>query len=245
MSVPFQLSEPSLRVVQPAQQLGEGGLAGTVLAHDDEHLAGADVEVDVVQHSAVRDGVRERHAADDEAVGRGGVVGGSRGLEYGRATCRFGFAADEIGLQVEQPVDRAGREGDLVQVGAVTDDDEQAAPHLEDDAGVQREITQAEPPARRHHHDEHVREADTESAHQRPREDPGGAFPPDPLHVVERGMEKVAPTGEQQRLQARGGGCGMRDVERADSHPSHLPENASGGNHGTSKRESASHFGAA
>ena len=39
-----------LRIVQPAQQLGDGGFAGAVLAHDGERRSGGDGEVEVLEH---------------------------------------------------------------------------------------------------------------------------------------------------------------------------------------------------
>ncbi len=45
---------PGLRIVQAAQQLGDGGLAGAVLAHDGQRRAGGDGEIEVLQHRRAR-----------------------------------------------------------------------------------------------------------------------------------------------------------------------------------------------
>ena len=44
------LDGAGLRIVQPAQQLGDRGFAGAVLAHDGERRAGGDGEIEVLEH---------------------------------------------------------------------------------------------------------------------------------------------------------------------------------------------------
>ena len=59
-----------LRVVQPAQQLGEGGLARPVLADDGERAARGDLQAEPAQHGPVRAGrVGEGHVAERDLAG--------------------------------------------------------------------------------------------------------------------------------------------------------------------------------
>ena len=46
------LDRAGLRVVEPAEQLGQGGLAGAVLADDRQRGPGRDGEVEAVEHRA-------------------------------------------------------------------------------------------------------------------------------------------------------------------------------------------------
>ena len=72
------LDAPRGRVVEPGQQLDQGGLAGAVLADDGHDGAGGQVEGDVVEHEAVGPGVAERHVVERmpvlEPVGRRAVA---------------------------------------------------------------------------------------------------------------------------------------------------------------------------
>ena len=71
-----------LRVVEPAQQLGERGLARAVHADDRHRGAGRDREVEAVEHGGQVGPVRERHVAEaDLARGHAG-----RGRRASRAT---------------------------------------------------------------------------------------------------------------------------------------------------------------
>src|SRR5437867_798423 len=59
-----------LRIIQPAQELGDGSLPGAVLADDGERRAGWDREVEPRQHGLARGRVRERDVAEPDLVGR-------------------------------------------------------------------------------------------------------------------------------------------------------------------------------
>ena len=58
------LDRAGLRVVEPAQQLGERGLAGAVLTHDRQRRAGGDRQVEAVEH-------RQRRRRDSRSARRG------------------------------------------------------------------------------------------------------------------------------------------------------------------------------
>jgi hypothetical protein len=57
------------RLVEAAEQLHQGRLAGAVLADDRDHAPGFELEVDVLEHQAVGAGVGERHALQADALG--------------------------------------------------------------------------------------------------------------------------------------------------------------------------------
>ena len=60
-----------LRLVQPAQQLGQGRLAGAVLADDGQRRAGGNREVEPVQHRRARPGgIGEAHAREADLARR-------------------------------------------------------------------------------------------------------------------------------------------------------------------------------
>src|SRR2546425_919042 len=63
------LDRTGLRIVQPAQQLGDRGLAGTVLSNDGQRRAGGNREIEVLQHGRARR-VRERDIAETNLARR-------------------------------------------------------------------------------------------------------------------------------------------------------------------------------
>jgi hypothetical protein len=75
-----------LRIVQPAQQLGDRRLAGAVLSHDGERRAGGNGEIEVLQH--VRAGASRVDAASGYAkvtsrrrISRAGIAFAERSPE--------------------------------------------------------------------------------------------------------------------------------------------------------------------
>ena len=70
------LDRAGLRVVQPAQQLGERRLAGAVLADDGERRAGGNREVEVLEHGrAARD---RRSVTSRKRISRAGMPSAGR-----------------------------------------------------------------------------------------------------------------------------------------------------------------------
>ncbi len=131
------LDRPVDRVVQPAQQLRQGRLAGSVLADDRQRAAGGDGEVEPLEHVGTRAGIGERDVSEVDVGSRepgGGSCavrqradgghrapeprhrGGGRGrpverpaetAERDRARADRGLHVDDDCLQVEAAVDRA------------------------------------------------------------------------------------------------------------------------------------------
>ena len=71
----IDLDRAALRIVEPAQQLRERGLAGAVLADDRERRTGGNREVEAIEHRPVAARVRKRDVAEADlpcrqAVGR-------------------------------------------------------------------------------------------------------------------------------------------------------------------------------
>ena len=58
------------RLVQPAQELHERGLAGAVLADDGDHRAGLQIQADIVEHAALRARIGEGHVLEADALRR-------------------------------------------------------------------------------------------------------------------------------------------------------------------------------
>ena len=66
---PVHQDAAARRLIQPAQELHERGLAGAVLAHDGHHRAGLEVQADVLEHQALRAGIGEGHVLEANPVG--------------------------------------------------------------------------------------------------------------------------------------------------------------------------------
>ena len=108
------LDRAALRVVEPAQQLGERRLARAVLPDDRERGPGRDREVEAVEHGPLVGVVRERDVAHPD-LARGQSGGGTAPRRAARrsgaiAAPRRSVAATGCGRAVERPVQATERD---------------------------------------------------------------------------------------------------------------------------------------
>ena len=103
---------PDLRIVQPAQQLGDGRLAGAVLSDDSERRPGGNGEVEALQHLHAA-GVGEGDIAKTNLARRYPVrqpVAGAQGAGGTHRRLQPQHRGDRGGRSVERPTESA--EGD-------------------------------------------------------------------------------------------------------------------------------------
>src|SRR6267142_1694780 len=105
------LDRTGLRIVQPAQELCDRGLAGAVLSNDGERRAGGNREIEVLQHGRARR-VRERDIAEPNLARRRLVRGAiartqPAGGTHGRLESQH--CSDGGSRSVERPTESAER----------------------------------------------------------------------------------------------------------------------------------------
>ena len=140
VSTPSTSTRPSFRHVEPLQQLGQCALAGAGGADDADHLAGADLQADVLQHHRPVEAVAEadmlelHRALDRRQRGAAGAGGFRRGVE-----------------DVAQPLDRQPR---LVEILPELGEPQHRladalGQHVEGDQFAHRHVACRSPPWRR------------------------------------------------------------------------------------------------
>ena len=156
------------RVVEPAQQLGERGLAGAVLADDGQRRAGRDRQVEAAEHLALGAWVGERDVAEADLRRLGSPAAAPCSTRDSAPTRPVLLAEPEHGGdRCRRPVERP--------VEAAEGDQRRADGHLGvDDRPVEGDRPVGEVAGQRHEDADVGHRHQQHADHQRPLAEPGG-----------------------------------------------------------------------